>query len=214
MTMSCSAIDDAELEAPDTRQVILATAQEAFIAHGFHATRMDIVAQRAGCSKKTIYKFFGSKEALFAELLGRMRAEVVGLTVDEGAPVDEALRGFLHSMAKIVLRDTSVALTRIVMSEAGLNRSWLKWPSEDRSIKPRLALEAYLNDLQERGGYEFGPPSDAARMLVGMAIGAFHHETLVGVLTEIPDAELEGRIGRAVRIFLRGARREAADLNA
>jgi hypothetical protein len=41
-------------------------------------------------------------------------------------------------------------------------------------------------------------------MLMGMALGSFHHEMLIGVTTSVPQEVLRERILRAVRIFLRG----------
>ena len=44
---------------------ILAAALALFAAHGFAATRLEDVADRAGVSKGTIYLYFPTKEALF-----------------------------------------------------------------------------------------------------------------------------------------------------
>lgn len=208
MTTAEPPAEDTPCAAPATKRVILERAQASFLGHGFHATRMDVIAREAGCSKKTIYKFFGSKEALFGELLHQLRQEMLDLSIDPTVGEAEALRRFLYDMSRIMLRDTSLALTRIVMSEAG-NESVSQQGALDRSIRPRLALESYLNRLQQEGRYDFGVESDAARMLVGMALGAFHHETLLGLRAAIPEEELRHRISAAVSIFLRGARVDA-----
>ena len=48
---------------------ILEAALEVFGEHGLAAARLDDIARRAGVSKGTIYLYFPSKEALFAEMI-------------------------------------------------------------------------------------------------------------------------------------------------
>lgn len=48
---------------------ILKAALDVFATHGYEATRLEDVAERAGVSKGTIYLYFDSKEELFAEVV-------------------------------------------------------------------------------------------------------------------------------------------------
>ena len=193
-------------EAGCLRARILAAAEAAFVAQGFHATTMDAIARAAHCSKKTVYKLFESKEELFTTLLGALRSEVEALSVPAGADPEEALRSFLVAMAGVVLRDRSVILMRIAMAEAGHIPPAGPGPRGAESDVARLGLERYLAALAQRGTHDFGPPHEAARMLIGMALGAFHHELLSGLKAEVPEADLRARIARSVRIFLHGSR--------
>ena len=58
------------------RDEIAAVAERVFLELGFNDTTMQIVASRAGASKETLYRHFGSKEGLFSEVV-RARAERV-----------------------------------------------------------------------------------------------------------------------------------------
>lgn len=58
-----------------TRERILAAALEEFSAHGFAGARVDVIARRAHVNKRMLYHYFGDKEALFREVLGRKIAE-------------------------------------------------------------------------------------------------------------------------------------------
>ena len=196
-------------DAGGTRARVLAAARDGFAARGFHATTVDEIARLARCSKKTVYKLFRSKEELFAAVLRGLRAEVARLSVPEAIGPEAALRGFLLAMAGVLLRDTSVALTRIAMAEAGRISSFSprREPVGARLAQP--ALEEYLDVLQRGGAYDFGPAPEAARMLIGMALGAFHHELLIGLAAEVPEAAVEARVAHTVRVFLRGSRRRA-----
>ncbi|MCK8783308.1 TetR/AcrR family transcriptional regulator [Roseomonas sp. NAR14] len=194
-------------DAATLRCRLLDAAEAAFVAQGFHATTMDMIAREARCSKKTVYKLFESKEALFGALMLRLRFEVAALPVDPDLEPSHALREFLLGMADILLRDRSVALIRIATAEAG-RLAGRSPPPDGGGTSPPLGMEDYLARLEQAGGHDFGPPGEAVRMLVGMALGAFHHELLTGLEAEVPEAELRRRIDRAVGIFLRGTRRE------
>jgi AcrR family transcriptional regulator len=49
--------------------LMLKAAGEAFAAHGFHGTSMDEIAGAAGITKPMLYRYFGSKEGLYAAYL-------------------------------------------------------------------------------------------------------------------------------------------------
>ena len=73
------------------RREVIEAASDLFLRDGFVATTTDAIATRAGMSKKTLYRLFASKYALFEELVraklfelddarpgpGRRRAEPV-----------------------------------------------------------------------------------------------------------------------------------------
>ncbi|WP_256841126.1 TetR/AcrR family transcriptional regulator [Ornithinimicrobium cryptoxanthini] len=53
----------------ERREQLLATAQEAFVESGYHATSMDEIAERAGVSKPVLYQHFDGKLELYLGLL-------------------------------------------------------------------------------------------------------------------------------------------------
>lgn len=54
-----------------TREKILRMASREFAAHGFEGARIDAIVARCKISKNLIYHYFGSKEALFIEVMER-----------------------------------------------------------------------------------------------------------------------------------------------
>ena len=52
------------MAAHDSRQRILATAKELFLARGYAATTVDAICEKAGLTKGSFYHFFDSKEQL------------------------------------------------------------------------------------------------------------------------------------------------------
>ena len=60
------------------REEIAAVAERVFLELGYTETTMQIVASRAGASKETLYRHFGSKEGLFSEVVRARSARVYG----------------------------------------------------------------------------------------------------------------------------------------
>jgi AcrR family transcriptional regulator len=204
------AVTDAESQEapaadPETqRRRIFAAAEAEFRAHGFHLTTMHAIARRAACSKKTIYKLFTSKEDLFFGLLDLAKVEVHRLEIDRALPPQAALTAFLNEAARLLLDESAIASMRMAMAEYTHSPALLEAAEHHGSHNLRLALEDYMEELERSGAFRFGQSADAARMLMGMAIGAFHHELLLGIVPHFPDEVLHARIEKAASIFLKG----------
>jgi AcrR family transcriptional regulator len=63
-------------DAEATKERIFNAAGTEFAEHGLAGARIDAIAKRAGANKQLIYAYFGSKEKLFAAVLGRRLARV------------------------------------------------------------------------------------------------------------------------------------------
>ena len=57
------------LSAEDRRSGILEAGRHTFARKGYHGTSTAELAARAGCSEPTLYKYFPSKQAVFAAVL-------------------------------------------------------------------------------------------------------------------------------------------------
>jgi len=73
------------LSKPKAKERILEAAMEVFSHKGFHPATMDEIAEKAGVGKGTLYRYFETKEKLFAELV-RLRLEELGATA--GSVID------------------------------------------------------------------------------------------------------------------------------
>ncbi len=73
------------LSRPSAKERILEAALEVFSHKGFHPATMDEIAEKAGVGKGTLYRYFETKEKLFAELV-RLRLEELGTTA--GSVID------------------------------------------------------------------------------------------------------------------------------
>lgn len=63
----------------DTRRRILAAGLDVFDDVGFDAARVELITEKAGCSRPAFYQYFSSKDDVFWHLAGRLGQEMVTL---------------------------------------------------------------------------------------------------------------------------------------
>lgn len=87
----------------EEKERILATARERFFTHGFSKVTVDEIASDLGMSKKTIYKFFPSKEDLIKAIVHAMMHSMernVEAIVNSDKPFPQKLTEFLALLGK------------------------------------------------------------------------------------------------------------------
>jgi AcrR family transcriptional regulator len=101
-------------QAADTRKRIAAAAMELFAAHGFRATTVASIAERAGVATPTVYATFGSKGAVLTALMTEFEAaaDAPEWSARIGAEADPArkLRLFARWSAEIFTTSRAVIL--------------------------------------------------------------------------------------------------------
>ena len=76
------------LPAAQRRRQLLDASLAAFSAGGFHRTSMDDVAAAAGVTKPVLYQHFGSKRALYGELLDDVGGQLMDVIAKAAAEAD------------------------------------------------------------------------------------------------------------------------------
>ena len=202
----------AELGRSARRQAILEAATEVFVRQGYLGATTDQVAAAASVSKQTVYKQFGDKQHLFAEVIGmtttgvadRLAHVVAGTLGDDVRDVRAALRdlagGFLHGL----LQPDVLRLRRLVVAEADrfpeVGRAWFE-QGFDRAL---VILGEALQGLEERGLlHDLGDPTLAAYQFAGLVMYLPMNQSMfagTGVLP--PDDKLDRIADSAVEVFL------------
>lgn len=85
------------------RRQVLAIATELFIERGFTEASMDELARRVGVSKPVIYDLFGSKEALFGEVVAQ-QAQALADAVQAATDAERDPEKRLHAGALAFFR--------------------------------------------------------------------------------------------------------------
>lgn len=180
------------------RAIILEEAYSCFIEHGYLATTTDLVAARCRMSKQTLYRLFSSKEALFAEVVGRHRQ----LMIDLPRPAGEDL-SFVETLGRIFYigideatdarrRDFVRAVMRDATHVPGLAEDFLRQSVE----RTRLDLADWLAEQNRRGRARIERPYSAAHMLMDLGF------------SPVPPTEEEGsradHLHYCLSVFARG----------
>lgn len=87
-----------EREKQARREEILNAAQRLFAREGFHATRLDDIAEEAELSKGTIYLYFNNKEDLFLSLVQQRLSQLM----DRLRRSVEAVKPALEKISRLV----------------------------------------------------------------------------------------------------------------
>ena len=161
------------------RESILNAAIDAFIEFGFEKTSMDLIAERANSSKRTVYNHFSNKESLIEEAFNRFLRgafESKNIEYDPKKSIKDQLGDFADSKMKLTEDSKQLGLMRVTLSafithpqmaeravlfsdsqEDGLVK-WLKNATRDGRLNvtdPELAAESFWSLF---AGTFFWPP--------------------------------------------------------
>lgn len=190
------------------RRAILDAARELFLAQGYLGANMDSVAARAAVSKQTVYSHFGSKEALFVELVAdmtreagdRIHAHDTGLA---SGGAEALLTAYAVEQLATVLRPDVLQLRRLVIGES------TRFPELGRALHeagPKRAvdrIERMLDDLRAAGMVAFDDVAIAASTFNWLVMGAPLNDAMLLGDDAVPDAAAQRRHAEhAVRVFL------------
>jgi AcrR family transcriptional regulator len=98
---------------------IIDAAKATFLTVGYRATSMDLIAERAKVTKRTIYNNFKSKEQLLEAViegtLARLNDRLAPLPIDAGQP---KLLRFAETLIELICWDGAIGVQRLVIAEA------------------------------------------------------------------------------------------------
>ena len=146
------------------RRAILEAATKVFLRDGYLGASMDEIAQLADVSKQTIYKRFGSKEALFLEIVAGLTnagSDAVHGDIPELAPdgdLQAYLEEYAHRQLRIVLTPRLMQLRRVVIGEASRFPELGKALYESGPRRAMAAMAAMVSRLADRGLLRIGDP--------------------------------------------------------
>jgi TetR/AcrR family transcriptional regulator, mexJK operon transcriptional repressor len=193
------------------RQMILEAATEVFVRNGYLGATTDQVAAAASVSKQTVYKQFGDKQHLFAEVIGVTTAgvvdrlaAVVASTLGDAWDVRAALRDLAGGFLRGLLQPDVLRLRRLVIAEADrfpeIGRAWFE-QGFDRAL---VILGEALQALADRGLlHDLGDPTLAAYQFAGLVMYQPMNQLMFAGTGELPPGDTLDRVAdSAVEVFL------------
>ena len=189
------------------RRAILSAAADVFVERGFHAARIQDIAERARIGVGTVYNHFEQKEDVLQALLEEHSSAMAELFAErdgDGATFDAQLSARMRRV--LAYKDEHRAFFVLTM-EFGLmgpTTGAAALVLKGRKVRTdgvRRAGVAFFADAQARG--ELRADFDAEHLLrvMGGVIRAFATDTLIA-----DGATFASRAGEIVDVFLGGAR--------
>ncbi|MBD9570956.1 MULTISPECIES: TetR/AcrR family transcriptional regulator [Ensifer] len=192
----------------ETRQVIVLAAERQFCDFGYEAANINVIAQNAGVSTKTLYRLFPTKADLFERVISLRIAEFV-LEADEENLEDLGVRGGLvHLLAAyghLVLSHDTIAIIRLVLAEAERFPEVAATFWEQAIQRTSATLERWLRTQVAHGRLAVADPRLTAGMLRGMMAMEPQRAVMMGCLGTIDEATITARAESCADIFLTGA---------
>jgi AcrR family transcriptional regulator len=184
----------------ERRALLLDAAETVFLDRGFRSATMDGVARRAGMSKKTVYRLFVGKQALFEALL-KDRFRNAPMTVeDDDRPLRAVLVDVLCRSVRHILTSRQIALLRLVVARA---------PGKQSPMEQAVALASGSNPLERwlaekaaAGRLAVEDPAAAAAWLLWGAAGKFVINSLLTGGFAPTAEEIAAQVNWVVGVFL------------
>lgn len=192
---------------PSPRQEEVLDAVLELLAEGRDALTMSAVAQRASCSKETLYKWFSDRDGLLTATV-RWQASKVRAGHYDGARLDASalqasLEAFAANWLRVISSRTSIALNRVAIGHAGSGRSKL---GEIVLANGRFAIGERLKPLLEAargaGLLAFNDTETAFRTFFGLIGRDVQIRLLLGDHLKLTEAEIARDAARATQQFL------------
>jgi len=181
------------------REQIATAARDLFAGKGFSATSMDDVANAAGVTKQTVYRYFPSKNDLFKATLEPCADKAPSVHKFGNGDVEEELYGFaMHFLRFHVSRDYLDTI-RLLMSEGRHGGELGTFFHANGPKKTEALLGAFLREripgIEDVGLASF--------LFVSMLLNV-RMPLLLGIRDAIPEEDLDRHARYAVEVFLHG----------
>ncbi len=167
----------------ETRSKILAAAREVFAEDGYVDARMVDIARRAGLSNGGLYRYFTSKDAVFAALIADLHEDLyresgrtsASFADDPLAALTEANRGYIEMYFDN--RDVMRAFIEAAGVDRGFRQIW--WEMRDRHVRRFAETLRREHGIEEIEGVAATTMTEAMACMVEQACFVwFAHEDM------------------------------------
>ena len=191
------------------RAAILSAATDVFLQGGYLGTNVDAIAAGSGVSKQTVYKHFGSKEALFVEIVASLTSDAGDLVVretpepDHSADLARYLQTFADKQLTVVLTPRLMQLRRLVIGEVSRFPELARVLYERGPQRALTRLTALFQRLAARRLLAIDDPAVAASHFNWLIMADPVNRAMLLGDDAIPTADaLRRHVAEGVRVFL------------
>ncbi len=173
------------------RRRILDAAGELFYERGFHAAGVDLIVERAGVAKATLYRHFPTKDDLvvaWLEEADRGFFDWFDRSIAGAAEPDEALAAYLDALQVLATAPSCLGCTFQV---AAAEFPGAEHPAHDAAAAHKRRLHDRLRELADDAGYV--DVDHLANGLVLLTDGAFAAARMFGSASQAASVASVGR---------------------
>jgi AcrR family transcriptional regulator len=196
-------------ERPSPPAALMSAAFRVFAARGYHATRLEDVAEDAGMTKGAIYYHFASKEDLLRRAIEH-RHEAIFVAIDSElaaleAPASVKIRYVLRQFWRHVLEPVWGQAFRLMFGEVGIEfpalfRMW----AEEGPIQGWTIVGKLIEEGVGRGEFRPGvDPEVSARLVVSGLMMQAALQVHSG-LQDVAPSDVDRIFDSAIDLFLHG----------
>ena len=193
----------------ERRQRILEAAAEVFLEQGFKRSNLDEVITKVGCSKQTLYRYFGNKELLFTAFIeneAHKAGQLLVLDSSELSSYKDCLHAFSRSYIETYLSPKGRALVRISVEQASFLPEVAQIFLEEGPGRTYLLIGEYLKKLVHAGYIHLKDPFQAAEVFIGMLRGEIFLRAILMPSYQPTTEELEQHIELVLSLMFDGCR--------
>lgn len=191
----------------DTRRLIVEAAAQQFQENGYAATSMNVVAQQAGVSTRTLYRLVPTKADLFASVV-EDRIQRFLLEIDDevirGQELTAGLERILTAFGTLTLSAEVIAINRLVIGESERFPEIARTFYQSAIVPVNRMLEGWLQRQVDQGRLRLDNVHLAAGMLRGMMILEPQRVAMLRQRDAPSTAEIASRASFCARLFLDG----------
>lgn len=196
------------LPADERRAQILHASAQCFGTHGFRGTTTRDVAAAVGITEAALYRYFPSKEAIYAAILDERIAAPDPIAHLEAAAREKDDAAVFSGLARTLLGsiEADPSFLRLLLYSALEGHEMARPFQETRIRSVRSFLAAYIARRTRDGAFRKVDAAIAARAFVGMLMGHLISRQVFGH-REPDEPSAETVADGFVAIFLAGVRR-------
>lgn len=186
----------------EKNEQILDAALEEFLTKGVAAASMQRIAQEAQVSKRTLYKYYSSKEELFGELLDVILCEMESIyqfdlsKFNSQDDVVEVISNFLDQKMAITFNESFLRINRMAIGEI-LRGTQIPKEQMDRINKSEMLFLEWIKGAQKKGVIRGDlEATQIAGDFNSLLKGQIYWPVLLGMVeaSEIKKAQVKGHI--------------------
>jgi AcrR family transcriptional regulator len=188
------------------RDELVLSAEAVFITNGYRNTSMDDIASHANASKSTLYKFFGNKESLFAEVVDRRVpniSQIASDSINSKTDIQQTLEHWALQTLQRITTPKTIILYKLLLAEAPFSPQLSNIHYANGPAKAQTLLANYFYEANRQKHWHCPDPKLAATLFVSLTFGEPFNCAL---LNQSPKywtrAKVRAYVSEAVALFM------------